>query len=274
MKEEFPKALHAVLAHEGGWANHPKDPGGATMKGVTQRVYDASRDRAGLPRQSVRLISKDEIHAIYKRQYWDAIKGDDLPAGVAYAVFDFAVNSGPGRAAKSLQRALGLTADGMVGMATVAAANAHPDHDALIEGISRDRQRFYEALPTFRHFGRGWSRRNEEVRKRGQAWASGSVGPATVAVEGGDKKAPPQGGKARPGTGPADAAIAVGTGSGGIAGTLQGTREQLEPLAGTSSWVGTVVAILTIASAALVIGGGLWRWYQARRAAEFDEAMG
>lgn len=271
---EFPKALRAVLAHEGGWSNHPQDPGGATMKGVTQRVYDADRDRRGQNRQSVRLISEDEIQSIYSRQYWDAIKGDDLPAGVTYCVFDFAVNSGPARAAKALQRALGVTVDGQIGMATVAAANALIDHDALIGLICDDRLRFVQQLKTWPTFGRGWASRIAGVRKRAQAWASGSVGPAVVHVEGAEAKAMPRDAKPRPGTGPADAAVAAGTGAGGIAGTLQQTRDQLEPLAGTSSWIATAVAVLGIAAAALLIGGLVWRWYQARRAAEHDEALG
>lgn len=272
---EFPKALKAVLVHEGGYVDHPKDPGGETMRGVTKRVYDAFRDRQGLPRQSVRLIAEDEIEAIYRRQYWDEIKGDDLPAGVAYCVFDFAVNSGPGRAAKALQRALRMNnVDGQIGMATVSAANAHPDHDMLIATICADRLRFVKSLNTWPTFGRGWASRIEGVKKRGQAWASGSVGPAPVYVEGGDRKALPRDAGPRPGTGPADAAVAAGTGAGGIAGTLQQTRDQLEPLAGTSSWIGTTVAILGIAGAALLIGGLVWRWYQTRRAAEHDEALG
>ncbi len=271
---EYPKALAAVLVHEGGWSDHPEDPGGATMEGVTQRVYDAYRDRLGAGRRSVRLIGDDELQAIYRRQYWDVIKGDDLPAGVAYCVFDFAVNSGPARAAKALQRALRMNlVDGQIGLATVAAAGNHRDHDALIAAICDDRLAFVQKLKTFRTFGRGWTARIENVRKRAQAWASGSVGPGFPDQIEPSAKALPRDAKKRPGTGTADAAIAAGTASGGVAGTLQQTREQLEPLAYASSWIGTVVAVLALATAVLVIGGGVLRWYQARRAAEHDEAM-
>jgi len=270
---EFPRALAAVLAHEGGWANHPQDPGGATMRGVTQRVYDPFREAKGLPHQSVRMISDGELQAIYKRQYWDVVRGDDLPAGVAYCVFDFAVNSGPARAAKALQRALGVAADGQIGLATVAAARDHQNHDALIGAICDERLRFVRALGTYKTFGKGWESRIAGVRKRAQAWASGLLGPSITAEAPQVPKALPKDAAPRPGTGPADAAVAAGTGAGGIAGTLQQTKDQLEPLAGASPWIGTAVAVLAIASAVLVIGGLAWRWYQSRRAAEHDEAL-
>ncbi|WP_246677573.1 glycosyl hydrolase 108 family protein [Mesorhizobium sp. B2-3-12] len=95
-----------MLAHEGGYSNHPADPGGATMKGVTQRVYDGYRKSKGLSTRSVKGIQTAELNEIYDRQYWDAVKGDLLPAGVDYVVFDGAVNSGPGRSIMWLQQAL------------------------------------------------------------------------------------------------------------------------------------------------------------------------
>lgn len=273
-KLEFAPALEAVLVHEGGFSNHPEDPGGATMKGVTQRVYDAWRDKAGLPRQSVRNILPGEISAIYKRQYWDEIKGDDLPAGVAYVVFDYAVNSGPRRAARSLQKALRMNAlDGQVGLATVRAANDHPDHDELISAICAERMAFVKALRTFKTFGRGWIRRIQDVKARGQAWASGSVGDPPMAIAKAGEKARERDAKKKPGTGLADAAAGLGAGGGTVAGTLQQTREHLEPLAGSSEWIGTIVAVLTVISAALVLGGLAYRWWTARKAAELAEAL-
>ena len=94
MKENFDLALRALLKLEGGYVNHPADPGGATNKGVTQAVYDDWRAARGLMKQSVRLIAPPEVSAIYRKQYWDAVSGDKLPSGLDYAVFDFAVNSG------------------------------------------------------------------------------------------------------------------------------------------------------------------------------------
>jgi lysozyme family protein len=118
--DRFAHWLPHILKHEGGWANHPRDPGGATMKGVIQRTYDSWRDRQGQPRQSVRNITDADVAAIYRRDYWDAIKGDDLPAGVDYCIFDFAVNSGINRASRYLQRAVGAGEDGAIGPATLA----------------------------------------------------------------------------------------------------------------------------------------------------------
>ena len=111
MKANFEKALAYVLEHEGGWVHHKLDPGGATNKGVTQAVYDGYRKMRGRGVQSVKFISEEEVRAIYKFQYWDRVQGDLLPTGVDYAVFDFAVNSGVGRASKYLQAVVGVAQD-------------------------------------------------------------------------------------------------------------------------------------------------------------------
>lgn len=163
MRENISIALRHVLAHEGGFVNHPKDPGGATNSGVTQKVYDAYRARQGQPPRSVRAITSAEVADIYKRQYWDTIRGDDLPSGLDYAVFDYAVNSGPRRAAMDLQRELGVSVDGIIGQMTLAAA-ANVDIFDLIERLCARRMRFLKGLRHWSTFGRGWTRRVEEVR--------------------------------------------------------------------------------------------------------------
>lgn len=160
---DFATVLPWVLAHEGGWSDHPSDPGGATMKGVTQAVYSAYRLRHGLPVQSVRNISDDELEAIYRRQYWDVVRGDDLPPGLDYAVFDFAVNSGPSRAAKFLQRILGVEADGVIGERTLDAAHAR-SAGPLIVALCDARLAWLKTLRTWATFGRGWERRVNGVR--------------------------------------------------------------------------------------------------------------
>lgn len=170
MRENFSKALALVLAHEGGFVNHPADPGGATNRGVTQAVYDGWRGARGLSKQSVRHITNAEIEAIYRRDYWDKIRGDDLPGGVDYAVFDFAVNSGVARAIKYLQTAVGVGADGIIGPKTLAMVQHH-ERARLIESICTARLNFLKGLGTFKTFGRGWTRRVEEV----QAKACGMV---------------------------------------------------------------------------------------------------
>ncbi|RUY74008.1 glycoside hydrolase family 108 protein, partial [Mesorhizobium sp. M7A.F.Ca.CA.001.10.2.1] len=121
----FAHALALVLKSEGLWSDNPADPGGATMKGVTltnfRRYVKADATKADL-----RKISDAQVATVYRRFYWDAVAGAELPDGVDYAVFDFAVNSGPGRAAKYLQAVVGVTQDGRIGPATIAAANGKP----------------------------------------------------------------------------------------------------------------------------------------------------
>jgi lysozyme family protein len=161
----FDQALSLVLVHEGGYSNHPSDPGGATMKGVTQAVYDDWRVRQGLGKRSVRDIENGELSAIYRRDYWDRIKGDDLPAGVDYAVFDFAVNSGVNRASRFLQAVAGVTQDGVIGPASIAAVKAKPTQ-AVIQALCDKRLTFLKGLQTWGTFGKGWGARVAGVRAK------------------------------------------------------------------------------------------------------------
>lgn len=161
--DRFAHWLPHILKHEGGYVNHPKDPGGATNKGIIQSTYDSWRDRQGQPRQSVRNITDAEVAAIYRRDYWDAVKGDQLPAGVDYCVFDFAVNSGINRAARYLQGAVNVAQDGKIGPATIAALGSRAP-TAIINEICNSRMAFLRGLSTFPTFGKGWTRRVEEVR--------------------------------------------------------------------------------------------------------------
>lgn len=163
MQSTFQIDLTDVLKREGGFVNDPKDPGGATNHGVTQHEYDHWRAAHGLPSRSVVKIATDEIAAIYAEDYWQPIHGDALPAGVDYCVFDFAVNSGPTRAVKFLQRAVGVKDDGILGHATLDAVARH-DARVTIESICDSRQEYLEHLPTFSHFGRGWTARVDQVR--------------------------------------------------------------------------------------------------------------
>jgi lysozyme family protein len=157
----YKQSLSLVLAHEGGFVNHPKDPGGPTNKGVTQRVYDAYRKLKGLPVRSVKLIEPIETEEIYRKQYWRMVKGDDLPAGLDYAVFDFAVNSGISRAVKYLQTLVGVWADGAIGLQTMSAIleAAKADEETLIIKYCANRMAFLKSLSTFPTFGKGWTRR-------------------------------------------------------------------------------------------------------------------
>lgn len=159
----WPRALAAVLRHEGGWSDHPADPGGATMRGVTLAVFRAEfgSDRTA---DELRAISDGAVAAIYRRRYWDRINGDALPAGVDLATFDAAVNSGPGRAARWLQDAVGATADGVIGPMTLRAARAYPADRAIIR-MSDSREAFLRGLPHWPIFGAGWLARVLSVRR-------------------------------------------------------------------------------------------------------------
>jgi len=173
VKQNFEHSLAHVLKHEGGWADHPRDPGGATMKGVTLATYSDWLGRQAT-KEELRAISDEHLRAIYKTRYWDAVRGDDLPAGLDYVVFDMAVNSGPGRAARMLQAAVGATPDGAIGPKTLAAVQAQAPA-ALIAAFQRSRQHFLEALPTFDAFGKGWTRRVTEAGEIGLKAVGGQV---------------------------------------------------------------------------------------------------
>jgi lysozyme family protein len=272
------EALSRVLAHEGGYVNLKADPGGATNKGVTQRVYDGFRKGRGLATRSVKSITMDEVAAIYHLQYWQAVKADQLPAGVDYVVFDGAVNSGPGQSIKWLQRALGPlykgSIDGVMGVGTLAAVGAVNNYDALIDRICDQRLNFLRHLKTWNTFGRGWAARVEEVRAIGKAWATGETPQAASFIDGGQAKALIEDAKDAPATAPADAAIGAGGGGLGISGTLQGLQEQLSPLSYASEWITKIVVILALLSAALLIGGGVYRYYANRKAARLAAALG
>ena len=157
----FDEALEHLLKHEGGWVNHPSDPGGETHMGVTKRVWE---EWVGHPVKTMKTLTPVDVAPLYKRKYWDRIKGDDLPSGVSYCVFDAAVNSGTGRAAKWLQEAVGAVPDGAIGPKTLDMVYEANPAD-LINRMCDIRQSFLEGLKTFETFGKGWTRRVSEVRK-------------------------------------------------------------------------------------------------------------
>ena len=129
MKENLDDAIEEVLRHEGGYVNHPHDPGGATNQGITKKTYEHYLERK-VSIEEIQNIPIEHVKAIYTKNYWGAVKGDDLPSGVDFAVFDWSVNSGPRRAIKGLQKVVGATTE----------------------------------LSTFKTFGRGWIRRNNETK--------------------------------------------------------------------------------------------------------------
>ena len=169
MKENFDSALEHVLVHEGGWANHPKDPGGATMKGVTLATFRRHFGQK-MTKKDLRNISDKQLKKIYKAGYWSKCKCDELPAGVDYAVFDAAVNSGPGRSAKWLQGAVGAKQDGGIGPKTLERVKQHNPIQVSDDMCDR-RLAFLQSLSTWSTFGGGWGRRVEGVRITARAMA-------------------------------------------------------------------------------------------------------
>jgi lysozyme family protein len=165
MKENFETCLKSVLHHEGGYVNHPSDPGGMTNLGVTKRVWEEWVGHE-VDEKTMRSLTPEIVGPMYKAKYWDKVKGDDLPAGVDYCVFDAAINSGPGRAAKWLQAAVGVEPDGGIGPKTLQAVNAM-DADALVGAYNDRRLSFLHDLPTWDTFGKGWARRVAEVKAAG-----------------------------------------------------------------------------------------------------------
>jgi len=163
MEANFFKSLEIVLKHEGGFVDHPEDPGGATNKGITHKTYS---DFLGRPLEDVselKNIPDEHVQQIYKDGYWNRVKADQLSSGVDFCIFDWAVNSGPGRAAKALQKAVMVTQDGAIGPMTLAAVEEELPEE-IIEKITKEREEFYRSLRTFDTFGKGWLRRNEETR--------------------------------------------------------------------------------------------------------------
>ena len=163
MQNNFERSLALVLQHEGGYVNHPSDPGGRTNLGVTQRVWE---EYVGHPvdEAEMRSLTKEMVAPLYKKNYWDAVRGDQLPCGADYLAFDFAVNAGSFRCVKTIQRALNITADGVIGPVTVKAIQDTNAED-FINNFSAAKESFYRGLTTFPTFGKGWLNRVAEGKK-------------------------------------------------------------------------------------------------------------
>ena len=163
MQANYDKCLETILHHEGGYVNHPKDPGGETNLGVTKRVY---QEHGGTKDMKDLLV--EDVAPIYKKGYWDKMKCDDIPSGLDLCLFDFGVNAGPGRAAKFLQQMIGTTVDGGIGPNTLAKLEEYIRENGEHEAVNKYqemRQKYYEQLSTFDTFGKGWTRRVQETTK-------------------------------------------------------------------------------------------------------------
>jgi len=171
----FERALPLVLKHEGGYVDHPKDPGGATNLGVTIGTLSSWLGRPAT-KGDVKALTRASVAPIYRKNYWDAVRADEMPAGLDYAVFDFAVNSGPKRAAMALQRAVGVADDGVIGSITLANIASRPV-DATIERIMADRITFLLRLSTWPTFGKGWAARCDGVLREALDMATKAPAP-------------------------------------------------------------------------------------------------
>ena len=165
MKDNFDACLKHLLVHEGGFVNHPSDPGGMTNLGVTKAVYEAWVGH-DVNEKIMRSLSPADVAPLYRKKYWDACRADELLSGLDYAIFDCAVNSGVGRAVKFLQSCVGVAPDGGFGNVTLAAVSQFKDEAAktLVEDYCAKRLEFLKSLKTFETFGKGWERRVNEVK--------------------------------------------------------------------------------------------------------------
>lgn len=177
MTDKFDVCHEITAKWEGGWSDHPDDPGGKTMYGVTQATLSSWYGRPATVAE-IRNLSRAEAKVIYRDRYWKRVGGDVLPPGVDLCVYDFGVNSDQERSVKSLQAALGVKADGWVGDDTRRAAAA-ADKRRLIDELCDRRLAFLRKLPTWSKFGKGWSNRVADVRKRAMAMAAGATQPET-----------------------------------------------------------------------------------------------
>lgn len=164
--EAFSEALLFTLQWEGGFVNHPHDPGGATNRGITQATYNAFRKAQRLALRTVAKLTNQELEEIYRSRYWRPSGADRVPFEVAIALFDFAVNSGVSRAVRYLQREVGAAQDGKFGSNTEAAVFQvfQKRGMSVVRSYIDAREQFLRGLRTFRHFGRGWMNRINALR--------------------------------------------------------------------------------------------------------------
>jgi lysozyme family protein len=259
-RSSYDECLRRLLAHEGGYTNHPSDPGGPTNFGIT--IFDYRKYvKPNATAADVRAMRLDEAKAIYRAKYWTAQRCDDLPPGVDDSVFDYGVNSGIGRSGKVLRRVVGLPDNTSVINDEVIRAVAKRDAKAIVVAINDERLRFLKGLKTWPVFGAGWARRVSEVKSFSLQLADR---PVTSSVPTARAVLPQEPAPAK-GAVPAPKAlkdvISKGVPAGGAAGGI-----------GFWEWIAVHPAeTAAIAALALVaIGGALYalnRWHQSRQEA-------
>lgn len=155
MNGNFKECLDLILKAEGGWVNHPSDPGGETNLGVTKRVWE---EYVGHPVESLKKLTKEDVAPLYEQKYWRPCYAEVLPRGLDFVVFSMGVNAGPGRSVKLLQSAIGCIPDGVIGPRTRELISSSNSAN-LIAKFSEARREYYKSLKTFPIFGKGWLNR-------------------------------------------------------------------------------------------------------------------
>lgn len=243
----YDEALRRLLVHEGGYSNHPSDPGGPTNFGITIHDY-RKYVKAAATADDVRRMSVEQAKAIYRSKYWNAMRCDELPAGVDYAVFDYGVNSGIGRAPKVLKHVLGLDAGTGAVTADVVAAARRRDTKVLVHAICDERMRFLRSLRTWPVFGNGWGRRVREVRAAALAMAANAATAASAA---------PAGRTVGRGQVPLNGQAQAGSAGGAAAAGTAAAAQASEPA--------VIVLILVVTAALAAAAWFFWRWRQRRQ---------
>ena len=166
MIENFDTTIHHTLKEEGGFVNHPSDPGGMTNLGVTKKVWEEWVGHT-VDEQEMRALTPADVIPLYQRKYWNACRCSELPKGLDLCVFDTAVNSGPGRAIRLLQQCVGVPVDGAIGPKTISAVSQFKGSALLhlIEEYCSSRQAYLISLPNFGTFGKGWTARVTRLKE-------------------------------------------------------------------------------------------------------------
>jgi len=277
MKENFNRLLKLVLVHEGGKVDDPRDPGGRTNQGVTQRTFDAYLSVRHQQHRDVFTLTDAERDEIYQIQYWNKTQSTSLPDGVDYVVFDAAVHSGPAQAAKWLQRAVGSNPDGVIGERTVAAVYASRNIADIINSVCDQRLTMMKRLPTWKTYGKGWTRRVEEVRRLALELAGGREITPSSRVEEAHSKAASKDAVPSPARAPGDIAIGVGTTlltASPLGLAIAEATDTLRPLVSALPSVGYIVTGLTLVGVAAAAAGSLYRVWAARRTREIASDLG